>query len=145
MMAPALLSHKLVRTVPVKEPQKPIHFLAQPSVSLGLDALAVGEVIADKLPQTPNRTGSPQFLGRIGSGAACGAFVSEVEGQPAALGALAGGLGAVAGTLLFFNLRRFLNHELGLPDTVGAVAEDLLAIGLGWTVVNSIRPTVKPA
>lgn len=143
MMAPALLSHKLVRTIPAKEPQKPIHYLTLPPVSLGLKVLAGAEIVGDKVPHGPNRTSPPQFIGRIASGATCGAFLSEVEGQPAPFGAVIGGLGAVAGTLLFFNLRRFLDHDLGIPDAVGALAEDAIAITLGWQTVNSIQPDVQ--
>ena len=73
LAAPALLSHKLVRTVPIKEPQKPSQYLAQPPVSLGLKVLAGGEMIADKLPNAPNRTSPPQFITRLASGATCGA------------------------------------------------------------------------
>ncbi len=145
MTAPALLSRKLVRTIPTKEPQKPIHYLAQPPVSIGLAVLAGAELIGDKVPHGPNRTSPPQFIARITSGATCGAFLSEVEGEQAPIGAVLGGLGAVAGTLLFFNLRRWLDHDLGLPDAVGALTEDALAIGLGWQVVNSIEPAVQPA
>lgn len=145
MAAPALLSHKLARTIPTKEPQKPIHYLAQPPVSIGLKVLASGEMIADKLPNAPNRTSPPQFIARIASGATCGAFLSEVEGQPAPYGAVVGALGTVVGTLVFFNLRRWLDHDLGFPDAVGALAEDALVIGVGWTIVNNIQPVEKPA
>ncbi|MBD2756366.1 DUF4126 domain-containing protein [Spirosoma validum] len=145
MAAPALLSHKLVRTIPAKEPQKPIHYLTLPPVSLGLKVVAAGEMIADKLPNAPNRTSPPQFIARVASGATCGAFLSEVEGQPAPYGALAGGLGAAVGTLVFFNLRRWLDHDLGIPDTVGALAEDALVIGVGWQIANSIEPKLETA
>ncbi|MCK8491378.1 DUF4126 family protein [Spirosoma sp. RP8] len=144
MSAPALLSHKLERTIPTKQPQKPIHYLAQPPVSLTLKVLAGAEIMGDKIPHGPNRTSPPQFIARVASGATCGAFVSEVEGESAPLGAVAGGLGAVVSTLLFFQMRRWLDHDLGLPDAVGAVAEDALAVGLGWQVVNGIQPKMKP-
>lgn len=145
MVAPALLSRKLVRTIPTKEPQKPIHYLAQPPVAIGLSVLAGGEIIGDKMPNAPDRTKPPVFISRIAAGATCGAFLSEVEGQPAPYGAIAGGIGAAVGTLVFFNLRRWLDHDLGIPDAVGALAEDALAIGVGWQIVNSIEPAQQPA
>lgn len=145
MAAPALLSRKLARTVPAKEPQSPLHYFSQPPVAIGLSALAAGEMVADKLPSAPNRTSPPQFIGRIASGATCGAIASEVEGKAAPLGALAGGLGAVVGTLAFFNLRRWLDHDLGIPDTIGALAEDALVIGAGWMVVNDIQVSPQPS
>lgn len=140
MSAPALLSRKLARSIPTKEPQKPVHYLAQPPVSIGLAVLAAGEMIGDKLPNAPNRTIPASFISRMASGATCGAFLSEVEGQPAPYGAVAGALGAVVGTLTFFNLRRWLDHDLGFPDAVGALAEDALVVGVGWKIVNSIEP-----
>jgi len=143
MSAPALLSHKLERTIPTKQPQKPIHYLAQPTTSLILKGLAGAEIAADKIPHGPDRTSPPQFLTRLASGATCGAFISEVEGHEAPMGAVAGGLGAVVSTLLFFQLRRWLDHDLGLPDAVGAVAEDALTISAGWQVVNGIQPQMK--
>ena len=143
-VAPALLSHKLVRTIPTKQPQKPIHYLAQPPVSIGLNVLAGAELIGDKVPNAPERTIPAQFITRIASGATCGAFLSEVEGKETSYGAIAGGLGAVAGTLIFFNLRRWLDHEVGLPDAAVGLAEDALAVGWGWQVVNSIEPGIKP-
>jgi len=143
LSAPALLSHKLERTVPTKTPETPVHYFAQPTTSIVLKVLAGAEIIGDKVPHGPDRTSTPQFITRVASGATCGAVVSEVEGQSAPLGAVAGGLGAVVSTLLFFNLRRWLDHDLGIPDQVGAIAEDALAIGLGWQIVNGIQPNMK--
>ena len=144
-VAPALLSHKLVRTVPIKQPTEPIHYLAQPPTEIGLKLLAGVEILGDKIPDGPNRTSPPQFGFRIVSGATCGAALSQVEGASAPVGALAGGIGAVAGTLVFFHLRQWLDRDLGLPDPLVALGEDALAIGAGWQVVNSIQPVRKPA
>lgn len=145
LTAPALLSHKLVRTVPAKEPVNPVDYVAQPTTARVLKVLAGAEVIGDKVPHGPDRTSPPQFITRIMSGGSCGAVLSEVEGQSVLIGSVVGALGAVAGTLLFFNLRRWLDHDLGLPDTVGALAEDALAIGGGWAVVDSLVPAGQPA
>lgn len=145
MVAPALLSRKLVRTIPTKQPSQPIHYLAQPTTSIALNVLAAGEILSDKIPNVPNRTIPVEFSGRVASGATCGAFLSQAEGQSVPIGALAGGLGTVVGTLAFFHLRQWLDHELGLPDPVVALAEDALAIGLGWQIVNTIQPNLQQA
>jgi uncharacterized membrane protein len=139
MLAPALLSRKLVRTIPTKQPTKPIHYLAMPSVSTGLAVAAGGELIGDKVPGAPNRTEPAVFGSRIAVGAVCGAAISEVEGGEVPIGAILGGLGAAVGTLFFFRMRTFLDHDLGIPDVVGALTEDALAIGAGWSIVNSIE------
>lgn len=106
--------------------------------------MAGGEIIGDKVPGAPNRTKPPVFGSRIAAGAGCGAALSEVEGGEAPIGAILGGLGAVVGTLAFFRMRTFLDHDLGIPDTVGALAEDALAIGAGWSIVNSIEVAPQP-
>jgi uncharacterized membrane protein len=144
LVAPALLSHKLVRTFPTQQPSKPIHYLAQPPASLALKALASGEIIGDKVPNAPDRTEPFVFGSRIASGATCGAFLSQAEGGEVAAGAVAGGLGTVVGTLAFFHLRQWLDKSLGLPDPVVALVEDALAIGVGWSIVNSIEPVPQP-
>ncbi|ARK12757.1 DUF4126 family protein [Fibrivirga algicola] len=140
LIAPALLSHKLVRTFPTKQPNDPMHYLAMPPASLALKVLAGGELIGDKLPDGPDRTVPVQFGLRIASGATCGAFLTQAEGADIPVGAVAGGIGTVVGTLALFRLRQWLDHSLGLPDPVVALAEDALALGLGWSIVNSIEP-----
>ena len=144
LVGPALLSRKLVRTVPVKEPTKPIHYMAQPPVAIGLEVLAGTEILTDKLPGVPDRTIPFQFGGRILSGGSCGAVLSEVEGESILLGSVAGGIGAVAGTLVFFNLRQWLHHGVGLPDPLVALAEDVLCVGAGWAIVNTLQPAQQP-
>jgi uncharacterized membrane protein len=145
LSAPALLSHKLVRTIPTKQPTKAVHYLAQPNTSLALKALAGGELIGDKIPHGPDRTSPSQFAARLVSGTTCGAALAEVEGASAPIGAAVAGVGTVLGTLLFYNLRTWLDHDRGLPDAVGALAEDALTIGLGWAIVNDIQPAIKAA
>ncbi|WP_266364330.1 DUF4126 family protein [Tellurirhabdus rosea] len=144
-VAPALLSHKLVRTIPAKEPSEPIHYFVQPQASLALKVLAGGEILADKIPNVPDRTVAPEFGFRVASGAACGAIVSQTEGAAVPAGAAAGGLGAVIGTLAFFRLRQWLDEEVGLPDPLVALVEDALAIGIGWSIANSVEAAPAPA
>src|ERR1700759_2059821 len=59
---------------------------------------AVGEIINDKLPNTPSRKVPPQFITRILTGALSGAAMMAAHGNWI-VGAVIGGLGAVAGTL----------------------------------------------
>jgi uncharacterized membrane protein len=63
-----------------------------------LSVLAIGELIADKLPKTPSRKAPGPFAGRILTGALCGAALG-VTSQALIGGLLAGVLGGVAGTL----------------------------------------------
>ena len=145
LVGPALLSRKLAGTPLAKQPAEPLHYVTQSSVVTTLQLLAGTEIITDKLPGIPNRTIPFQFGGRIVSAATCGAFLSQVEEGDVPVGAVAGSLGAVVGTLVFFNLRQWLHHGVGLPDPLVALAEDALCVGAGWAIVNSIQPAQQPA
>src|SRR3954462_7717997 len=60
-------------------------------------ALAVGELIADKLPNTPSRKSPPGFIARVLMGALCGAVIGSM-GDILAVGIAAGIVGAITGT-----------------------------------------------
>lgn len=141
MSAPALVSHRLSHIEPAPLADSKLHFLTSPKTATITKVMAAGELVGDKLPSSPDRTAFPQILGRIGSGAACGAALSEVEGNEASYGAVAGSLGALVGTFAFFHLRRWLTHDKGIPDPLVALAEDALTIGWGWKVVEAVQPS----
>src|ERR671910_2710771 len=67
-----------------------------PSVAL-FTLLAIVELVADKLPQTPKRTSPPGLIARILMGGLTGACVASGGGQGIFSGALLGGIGGVAG------------------------------------------------
>ena len=92
-------------------------FAATPYI---LSVLAIGELIADKLPKTPSRKAPGPFIGRVMSGALCGAALG---------GLLAGVLGAVAGTLGGYEFRARLVRAIGGKDLPIALLEDAIAIG----------------
>jgi uncharacterized membrane protein len=60
--------------------------------------LAIGELIADKLPKTPSRKAAVGFIARIVTGALCGGVFGSIDGMLVA-GAVAGVAGAISGTL----------------------------------------------
>ena len=141
MTAPALVSYKLAHTNPSRStgpvlPDSRLHFLTSPTTANVLAVMAVGELVADKMPQAAARIGQPQIWGRIGSGALSAAALTEADGNSARVGAVVGALGAVAGSFAFFHLRRWLTQEKDLPDLWVALAEDALTIGAGWLVVH---------
>ena len=141
MTAPALVSYKLAYITPNRSagpvlPDSKLHFLTSPTTTKVLAVMAGGELIADKMPNTPDRIGQPQVWGRIASGALSAAALTEADGESAPAGAVVGALGAVAGAFVCFYLRQWLTQEKGLSDPLIAVAEDALTIGAGWWVVN---------
>lgn len=110
--------------------------LRSPLARAVVTALAVGELIGDKLPMTPSRLQPAPFLGRLAFGAFAGGLLAARSGGEAMAGAAAGGTGAVIGTIAFGEARLALTRVTGLPDPVWAVAEDALAIGIGLAALR---------
>jgi uncharacterized membrane protein len=109
-------------------------FAATPYI---ISVLAIGELIADKLPKTPSRKAAAPFIGRIVIGALCGAAVgASVEVFIGGL--LAGALGAVAGTLGGYEFRSRLVRAIGGNDLPIALLEDAIAIGGALIIVSRL-------
>lgn len=113
----------------------PLAFLDSAAARYILLVAMLAELVADKLPFTPARTGTGPFGGRIVSGALAGAALTAGLGGSLAAGAVAGGLGAVAGTLGGYRARTGLVRALGVPDFPVALLEDLVAVGTALLVV----------
>lgn len=145
MTAPALVSYKLSHTKPEPLSDSPLHFLTSPKAATAFALMAGGELIGDKLPNSPNRIAPPVLSGRIATGALSGAAMSEADGQSSAYGAVLGALGALAGTVAFFHLRTWLNHEKGIPDPIVAVIEDAMTVGAGWIIVDADQVKTEAA
>ena len=90
--------------------------------------LALGELIADKLPKTPSRKALVGFSARILVGAMCGAAFGAPSDALIG-GLLAGVLGAVAGTLGGYEFRVRLVKATGGKDLPISLLEDAIAIG----------------
>jgi len=102
-------------------------FLAHAVTPYIASALALGELIGDKLPKTPSRKVPIQFGTRIAVGALCGAALSAVSGG-LLIGLIAGAVGGVVGTLGGSALRTRLSQMFG-KDLPAALLEDAVAIG----------------
>ena len=100
-----------------------------------LSVLAIGELIADKLPRTPTRKAVPGFVARVASGALCGAALGAA-GQSLVGGLLAGVTGAVAGTLGGYEFRSRLVKATGGKDLPIALLEDAIAICGAFLIVS---------
>jgi uncharacterized membrane protein len=97
---------------------------------------AIGELVADKLPRTPNRTAPGPLLGRIVLGALAAAGLAVSVGESLLVGAVLGGIGAVIGAFTGYQIRRRAVRGFGGRDLPVALLEDLLAIVLAWLVVS---------
>lgn len=95
-----------------------------------VSAAALGELIVDKLPNTPSRKMPIGFGARVVVGALCGAAVGMIIA-----GLLAGAIGAVLGTLSGAALRARLAKAIG-KDLPAALIEDVVAIGGALLIVS---------
>jgi uncharacterized membrane protein len=102
--------------------------------------LAIGEIIFDKLPNTPNRTAPMGLIGRIVTGGLTGACVSLGfslgGGKSAVIGAGLGVFGGIAGCFGGYEIRARLVKALRQPDFNVALIEDLIAIGGSLFIVS---------
>jgi uncharacterized membrane protein len=107
-----------------------------PAVAL-FTLLAVGELVADKLPNTPNRTSPPGLIGRILTGALCGACVAVAGGSAGLVGAVLGVVGALLGCFGGYAARTGVQRALRSPDLPIALLEDAIAIaGSFWVLAH---------
>ena len=113
----------------------PMGFLGFAATPYIVSVLAIGELIADKLPKTPSRKAPPGFVTRVVTGALCGAALGAAS-QSLVGGLLAGVLGAVAGTLGGYEFRARLVKAIGGNDLPIALIEDVIAIGGGFLIVS---------
>jgi len=99
-----------------------------------LSVLAIGELIADKLPMIPKRTAPAPLMARVVTGGLCGACLCAAVGKSLLAGTLLGGIGGIVGAFLGYGIRRRL--DLHSKDLVVAVCEDLVAVGLALFFVS---------
>ena len=93
-----------------------------------------GELVVDKLPQTPSRLTPPGLIARFASGAVGGVQLARRTGAPAqscVLAAVIGAAGAAGGAYGGAACRRWaVSGAQPRPDWQGAVLEDAVALSL---------------
>ncbi|KAA8964984.1 DUF4126 family protein [Mycobacterium sp.] len=110
-----------------------VSWLDHPLLVTVLTALAVLELVADKLPVTPGRVATGSFLTRLVVGAFAGAVVGTAWGYPwGGLGA--GVIGAASGTWGGHTARTRLTAARGGHDLPIALLEDMVAVLGGFAV-----------
>jgi uncharacterized membrane protein len=114
----------------------PLAFMGSTAAVAILSVLAVGELIADKLPMIPKRTAPAPLIARIITGGLCGACLCTAAGKSLLAGMLLGGIGGVVGAFVGYSVRRRLVNNLHIKDLVVAVCEDAVAIGLALFLVS---------
>ncbi|MBC5816063.1 MAG: hypothetical protein GIW97_05930 [Candidatus Eremiobacteraeota bacterium] len=99
-----------------------------------LAIFAVGEYIADLLPQTPSRTALPSMVARAASGAFVGWALCSMHGASTVGGAVLGLIGALIGTYGGHAARLVAIKATGAVPA--ALLEDLVAIAVAFLAVT---------
>lgn len=136
MAAPALVSNNLAHSQPRGIARTPLRAMAYPKTASVLKALALGEMVADKLPMIPARIAPASLAARAASGALCGASIFAAEDKRTALGGVAGALAAIASAYAFYHLRRGIGQEFKVPDTLLALTEDATVVCVGLNILG---------
>lgn len=136
MSAPALVSSHLAHNGLQNLSDNPLMLLTSPRASSLLKILALGEMVADKLPIVPSRVSAGPLMARVVSGAISGAAVCGAVKKRTNVGAMLGGIGAIAGAYGFYYLRRRIGEETGTPDPVLGLAEDAIVVGGGKMLLS---------
>jgi uncharacterized membrane protein len=137
MAAPATLG-QLSRKGALAGVDGPLALVTSSRYVPATSVLAIGELIADKLPFTQNRTAARPLLGRALTGAFSGAVVCSAKKRSVLAGALIGGAAAVGAAYGAYELRKQAVRQLHLPDTVVALAEDALVGATGAALVTRL-------
>jgi uncharacterized membrane protein len=93
-------------------------------------ALALGELIGDKLPMTPSRLTPGPLGGRVIMASFCGAALAIGTGHWWILGVAGGAAGSLAGAFGGFHLRRAIVRGIRVVDWLVAVLEDIITFCL---------------
>jgi len=111
-----------------------LSFLGSTAAVIILSLLALGELMADKLPKTPNRTDPGPLVFRAITGGFSSLAICASAHQSPVIGTLLGVLGSIAAAFAGYEIRHRLVTMFGLPDLGAALAEDIVAIGGGLLI-----------
>lgn len=135
MMAPAILcAAAYLRWIHLNG--TPLSFLNTMAALSIFTLFAIGELIVDKLPNTPARISAMGLIARAITGGLCGAALAVSGGKSLAAGLLLGVAGGIGGAFAGYHIRRGLVTQMEVSDFVIAVIEDLLAISGGLFVAS---------
>jgi uncharacterized membrane protein len=90
--------------------------------------LALAEVVADKLPRTPDRITLGPLTARLVLGGLIGSIAATAMAGPGLEGVLLGVVGAALGAFAGFMIRRDVVERTGCADWKVGVVEDLIAL-----------------
>ena len=139
MMAPAVISWA-ARKAGLDLESTPFSAFNNGGVRKATMLAAIGEVVADKLPFIPARTGAAPMLTRAISGGAAGAAVCKARNRSVVAGALVGAAAAIGAAYGAYYLRKQAARRFDVSDRTIAVIEDGIALAAGLIAIASLRP-----
>jgi uncharacterized membrane protein len=113
-----------------------LSFLGSRAAIFILSLLALAELVADKLPKTPNRTNLGPLVFRALAGGFSSMAICASAPQSPVIDTMLGVLGSIVGAFARYEIRQRLVEAFGLPDLGVAAAEDIVAIGGGFLIVS---------
>lgn len=116
----------------------PLGFMGSAAAAAVFPILAAGEYVYDLLPVATRRTEAMPLIARIVMGGLSGACIAAGAGASLTAGAVAGGVGGLAGAFGGYIARKNLVRSLGVKDAAVAIPEDLVAIGLAVLAVAMV-------
>lgn len=137
MAGPAFVG-QLSRKGALSEVTGPLTLVTKPGFATVSAVLAVGELVADKLPFTPNRTAVGPLLGRALTGGVSGAVVCSAKRRSVLAGVLIGAAAAIGAAYGAYHLRKYAGEKLHIPDPMLALGEDALVAGLGSSLTGRL-------
>ena len=114
----------------------PLAFMGSIIAVIVFSILALVELFADLQPSTPKRTAAVPLTARILTGGLCGACICAAGHQAVVLGMILGALGGIVGAFAGYETRKKLVTALNTKDTLIAILEDLVTIGLACFFVS---------
>jgi uncharacterized membrane protein len=126
--ASGLRSQMGVAAIAVRSDPSLPPIVRQPWTRRVLVAAAVGELIADKLPNTPSRLEPQGIVGRLVLGGLAAGLFAQTRRAPWLPAAGMGAVSAIVAAKIGHDLRAQLAKQV--PDPAVAVAEDAVALGL---------------
>ena len=138
MSAPAFLSHRLSRED--DDAEGPVDEVLSSKASAGtLAAMAVGELVADKLPFMPSRLSPPVLALRLVSGAFAGATLARRHKRSVVGPALVGAAAALVSSFALYSVRRFATQRLRIPNILVGFLEDALVANVGMRLTEALE------
>ncbi len=134
MMPAALLSYAALQHRKNDADGGGIFTTEKAAAAFGL--LAVGELVADKLPNTPNRTEPLGLAARIVAGAIGGGVICSQRRKSVPSGIALGALAAVAAAYAGQHIRRAVSEDTGVHSSIIGAVEDAIAVGIGAAAVK---------